>query len=502
MPININDEASFFDLCNSFASYSKKVDLLVFRFHREEDETIKVRQNVLQPYSTQHDHGLMVTVFNAGGVGYAATPTISLDAIKTTIETATRWAQFSSSNGLLSREIQQAFQSRLFSQDRNATNTYETALKKPWDSVPLNIKVEWLINSSSRLKNHAEIVDWSISLWHIRKHKFIFACNKSGERISISQKTDHLGPEIEVAANSGTETQIRTFGRSFSHFSQAGLELLEEKRFFEIGPQISDEARALLHAPNCPSKKMDTLLAPDQMILQIHESIGHPLELDRILGDERNYAGTSFVTLDMFGRYQYGSKLLNITFDPTFHREMACYSHDDTGCKASKEFLIKEGILQRPLGGGLSHARAGIEGSGIAATRATSWNRPPIDRMANLNLEPGDSSLDEMIGAVEQGIYMKTNSSWSIDDSRNKFQFGCEWARLIEHGKLTTLVKKPNYRGLSAEFWRSLKMVGDASTMEILGTPFCGKGEPNQIMYVGHASPTALFSQVDVFGGE
>jgi TldD protein len=122
--------------------------------------------------------------------------------------------------------------------------------------------------------------------------------------------------------------------------------------------------------------------------------------------------------------------------------------------------------------------------------------------MANLNLEPGNASLEEMIAAVERGVYMKTNCSWSIDDSRNKFQFGCEWGQLIEHGKLTTVVKNPNYRGISATFWRNLKMVGNEDTLEVMGTPNCGKGEPNQVVRVGHASPACLFADVEVFGGE
>ena len=147
---------------------------------------------------------------------------------------------------------------------------------------------------------------------------------------------------------------------------------------------------------------MDVLLAPDQMILQIHESIGHPLELDRILGDERNYAGTSFVTLDMFGSYRYGSDLLNVTFDPTRPEELASYAFDDDGTPPSKVHLIRDGILERPLGGGISQARAGI--AGVANARANSWNRPPIDRMANLNLEPGECTFDELIGGVERGV--------------------------------------------------------------------------------------------------
>jgi predicted Zn-dependent protease len=137
----------------------------------------------------------------------------------------------------------------------------------------------------------------------------------------------------------------------------------------------------------------------------------------------------------------------------------------------------------------------------VANSRACSWNRPPIDRMVNLNLEPGSSTLEEMIGSVKRGVYMQTNCSWSIDDSRNKFQFGCEWGRLIEDGKLTTVVRNPNYRGVSATFWRNLKMVGNDSTLMVLGTPNCGKGEPNQIMWVGHASPTCKFADVEVFGG-
>jgi len=245
---------------------------------------------------------------------------------------------------------------------------------------------------------------------------------------------------------------------------------------------------------------MDVLLMPDQMILQIHESIGHPLELDRILGDERNFAGTSFVTPDMFGSYRYGSPLLNVAFDPARAEELASYGWDDDGTPAEKVVLIRAGVLERPLGGAISQARAGL--AGTANARADSWNRPPIDRMANLNLEPGDATLDELIAGIERGVLMETNCSWSIDDSRNKFQFGCERGRLIERGQLRQVVKNPNYRGVSASFWRSLKRVGDASTMQVLGTPYCGKGEPSQIIRVGHASPACAFADVDVFGGE
>lgn len=156
-------------------------------------------------------------------------------------------------------------------------------------------------------------------------------------------------------------------------------------------------------------------------------------------------------------------------------------------------------MLERPLGGALSQARAGLPG--VANARASSWNRPPIDRMANLNVEPGAHTFGELVAGIERGILMRTNTSWSIDDHRNKFQFGCEFGQLIENGELTQVVKRPNYRGISASFWRSLRAVGDASTFGVYGTPYCGKGEPAQIVRVGHASPACVFADVDVFGG-
>jgi predicted Zn-dependent protease len=235
------------------------------------------------------------------------------------------------------------------------------------------------------------------------------------------------------------------------------------------------------------------------MVLQIHESIGHPLELDRILGDERNYAGTSFVTPEMFGRYRYGSELLNVTFDPRRPEQLASYGYDDEGSRAERVYVIRDGILQRPLGGACSQARAGLPG--VANARASGWNRPPIDRMANLNLEPGARSLEELIAAVAHGVLLDSNRSWSIDDSRNKFQFGCELGWLIKDGELGAMVRNPNYRGISATFWRSLDGVGNRDSFDVQGTPYCGKGEPNQMIHVGHASPACLFRGVDVFGG-
>lgn len=311
----------------------------------------------------------------------------------------------------------------------------------------------------------------------------------------IHQTMDASALHLSSTAEKAGETQTRTNGfRSLQvpleyHFKDAD----------EVCQRIRTQALELVHAENCPNATLDLVLAPDQLYLQVHESIGHPLELDRILGDERNYAGFSFINLSDIGSLAYGSPLLNVTFDSNAASEMASYSFDDTGLKAEPLYIIKDGKLLRALGGGDSQYRC--EAPGIACARQTSWNRAPIDRMANINIEPGSSSFDDMIASIENGIYMETNRSWSIDDYRRKFQFGAEYARLIKDGKLGAVVKNPNYRGTTLPFWHSLSHVGNADTKVPWGTLWCGKGEPNQIIRVGHAVPVCAFRNVEVFGG-
>jgi predicted Zn-dependent protease len=341
----------------------------------------------------------------------------------------------------------------------------------------------------------ARIVDWEalVDVLHATQRPL------TSEGGDVLQRHRYLYPSV---ASPRTRTASRSSGRLTASAASPARRHRDFERtgFAGAGRRVADEALELLLAPNCPSGRMDVLLAPDQMVLQIHESIGHPLELDRILGDERNFAGTSFVTPDMFGTYRYGSEHLNITFDPTRPEELASYAYDDEGTPAEKTWLIRDGVLERPLGGAISQSRAGLPG--VANSRAASWNRPPIDRMANLNLEPGTATFDALVEGIEHGVLLETNASWSIDDSRNKFQFGCERGTIIENGKLRHVVKNPNYRGISAEFWRSLARVGNADTVRVLGTPYCGKGEPSQTIRVGHASPACVFTNVDVFGGE
>ena len=477
-----------------FATLRSDAAFFAVRLVEEDSETLAVRKGVPQPFLRRVDRGAMVTVIDQGAYGYAATADISHAGLQAALERAQAWARASSATSVMTFPTPA---------DDAPRGHYMSPLEKPMLSRRSLFALVASVDAAAQIG--ARIVDSFASVETCTAtHRYL--TNRGGD---VTQVFRFVLPNVQVTASDGHDTQTRSLGGQYNGFcQQGGAEVLVRSGFKDGGAKIAREAIALLEAPNCPSGKMDLLLMPDQMMLQIHESIGHPIELDRILGDERNFAGTSFVTLDMFGHYQYGSPLLNVTFDPTREAEFATYAFDDEGSRAQREVLIDGGVLVKPLGGALSQARAKhllgerVGLGGVANARASNWNRAPIDRMANINLEPGSSTLNEMIASVERGVMMKTNVSWSIDDSRNKFQFGCEWGQLIENGKLTSLVKNPNYRGVSATFWRSLKMVGDESTREIMGTPFCGKGEPGQVIRVGHASPACLFADVDVFGAE
>ena len=427
----------------------------------------------------------MVTVYADGGMGYGATSDLSDAGLKAAAERALAWARRSAGRCVVDFSTLSM---------PAPTGSYRTAVQQPWATVPVGDKLDLLREQCARLKVADEIVDWEASLWHTAT-RFLYLTADGGE---VEQEFELLVPDLVATANRAGDTQVRSLGGRGS-CNQGGLEVLDAIGYREQAPRIAAEAMALLDAPDCPTGTMDLVLAPDQMLLQLHESVGHPLELDRILGDERNYAGTSFVTPDMFGSYRYGSELMNVCYDPSAPDQFATFAFDDDGLPAEHAWIIRHGILQRPLGGGISQARAGLPG--VAAARASSWNRPPMDRIANLNMAPGDLSFEALIGQVERGVFLSSNCSWSIDDSRNKFQFGCEWGRVIEDGQLGGVVRKGNYRDISATFWRSLAGVGDRSTYEQYGSPWCGKGEPNQIIRVGHASPTCLFRGVEVFGG-
>ncbi|BBV99374.1 MULTISPECIES: TldD/PmbA family protein [Pseudomonas] len=468
-----------------FAALRSTAELFSLRHVKQSHQALSVRRNVAEPPFFSQDEGAMLTVRINGVEAYAATADLSQAGLQHALEQAEA----------LARQI--ARHSLLDLRDQPVTNARHDHVSPNFDQpVPsLADCLGLLAAESASVPKDDRLVDWQASLGLTLVEQTYL--NSAGAELRHAQR--FLFPGLGVTASDGQDSQSRSLGRD-NFGQQGGFEIIERCGLVGAARQVADEALQLLLAPNTPSGPRDLLLMPDQMMLQIHESIGHPLEMDRILGDERNYAGTSFVKASDFGHLQYGSSLLNVTFDPTIGEELASYSFDDDGTPASKQFLIRDGLLLRPLGGALSQFRSGLDG--VANSRACGWNRAPIDRMANLNIEPGDQSLAQLVKGIEHGILMRTNRSWSIDDARNKFQFGCEWGQLIENGGLKGIVKNPNYRGISAQFWRNLAAVGDRSTFQVLGTPNCGKGEPNQVVRVGHASPACVFRQIDVFGGD
>jgi predicted Zn-dependent protease len=464
---------------------SSTADFWSLRIVDERVENHTIRNDVPQPLRLASDRGAMLVAWCGAGAGYAATADLSELGLQAALDIATQRATASAAVTLIDHS-------------RIARPAESGAYESPALSQPLPDRREWLErlqHECAAAKIDDRIIERSAGVQITQTEQTWLTSD--GAR--IEQRFRFMLPHISVTAHAKGVTQVRTLGGDYGTLAQGGLDVLEHFGFNGAGARVADEALQLVAAPNCPTGKRDLLLMPDQMMLQIHESIGHPLELDRILGDERNFAGWSFVKPEYFGSYRYGSELLNVTFDPGSREEAASYAFDDDGTRAQREYLIRDGVLERPLGGALSQQRAGL--AGVANSRASSWNRPPIDRMANLNLEPGASTLDDMIANIGHGILMRTNTSWSIDDHRNKFQFGCELGQLIENGKLTQIVRQPNYRGISASFWRSLAAVGNEATRGVYGTSMCGKGEPMQIIRVGHASPACVFNDVDVFGG-
>ncbi|HSD49289.1 MAG TPA: TldD/PmbA family protein, partial [Actinomycetota bacterium] len=264
----------------------------------------------------------------------------------------------------------------------------------------------------------------------------------------------------------------------------------------EEAERTATEAVELLSAKPCPSEVTTLVLDSGQVELQVHESVGHPLELDRVLGMEEAYAGSSFVRPDDRGTLRYGSPLVSITADATVPGGLGTFAWDDEGVPAQRVPLIVDGVFQDFLSSRETASALGLPSSG--AMRADGWQHLPLIRMTNINLEPREGSLAEIIGDTKDGVFMSTNTSWSIDDKRVNFQFGCEVAWRIEDGRLTEMYRNPNYTGITTEFWGSCDAVGGREDWTLWGTPNCGKGQPGQVARVGHGVPPARFRNVQV----
>ena len=388
------------------------------------------------------------------------------------------------------------------SPDKPVRDEWSTRLEKDPFEVPLEDKLSLLDTAvkAMRTVSGVKIAEGSMNSW---KDRQLFA---SSEGSLIKQTIVHSGAGISATSIKDGEIQVRSYPNSFrGQYRSGGYELVETMELAGEAERVGSEAVALHSAQQCPSGKMTLILDGSQLALQIHESCGHPTELDRALGSERNFAGTSFLMPDMLNDFRYGSDIVNLVADATQETHpggLGTFGYDDEGVPAQNVHLVRNGVFCEYLSSRETAQQIGRRSTG--AMRASSWNRIPLVRMTNVSLLPGDSSLEEMIAGTDDGILMSTNRSWSIDDKRLNFQFGTEIGWLIKNGKLAGMVKNPTYSGITPQFWGSCDAIAGPDEWNIWGTPNCGKGQPQQIMHTGHGASPARFRNISVgvaYGG-
>ena len=358
-------------------------------------------------------------------------------------------------------------------------------------SVPLGEKGDLLVGVTATMRAAGvSIAEASHQAWDTTKW-FV-----SSEGARIEQRIRECGAAMSATAIGDGETQRRSYPGIRGQYGTRGWELVRSLDLPGNAERIAAEAQALLTAPVCPAGETDLILGSEQMALQIHESVGHAVELDRILGWEAAFAGTSWLDLGQLGSLRFGSDLMTITADATLPGALGSFAYDDEGTPAAPVDIVRDGIWTGVLSGRDSASVAGIDHGGMV--RADGWARLPMVRMTNVGLLPGESSLEEMVAATDDGILMDTNRSWSIDDRRLNFQFGCEIGWEIKNGRRGRMLRNPTYTGISPQFWGSMDMLGGLSEWTFWGTPNCGKGQPTQVGHTGHPSVPARFRNIRV----
>jgi len=370
---------------------------------------------------------------------------------------------------------------------------YKTEIQIDPFSVPLSEKIDNLLSATKEMKKERK-VKIAQGFYTSSHSKKIFA-SLGGSY--IEQEIYVCGGGITAIAVSESEMQMRSYPNSFrGNFATAGYEYFKGLNLKENAPKIAEEAGVLLSAKECPSLTGTIIIDSNQLALQVHESCGHPIELDRVFGTEASYAGTSFLTTDKLGKLRYGSPIVNIVADATIKGGLGTFGYDDEGVPAQRTEIVKDGLFVGYLMSRETAPKIGRRSNG--AMRADGWHSLPIIRMTNINLLPGDWTLEDLISDTPDGIFVTTNKSWSIDDKRVNFQFGCEIAYKIENGKLTEIYKNPVYAGITTEFWNSCDAICNDRYWTMWGTPNCGKGEPMQTMSVGHGTAPARFRNVKI----
>ncbi len=454
------------------------------RVIRSKRQGINVKNELVEELIDRVEEGIGIRVISNGSWGFAGTSFLDRENIIKTAKKAVDTARASSLTKKRNVDLSPA---------KKIIATWENPINiNPFD-ISLDKKVSLLIEATrimTRVKD-VKIAEGSMDFWETEK---LFV---NSEGTEIFQHIIESGGGICAYGIREGDVQRRSYPNSFGgQYETSGYELIEGMKLLDNAQRIAEEASALLDAPECPSMVTTLILDGSQVALQVHESIGHPTELDRILGMEASYAGTSFISVNDRNRLKYGSKIMNITADATLPNGLGSFGYDDEGIPAQRVDIIRDGIL---VGFLTNRETAYILGETSNGTcRADGWKNIPLIRMTNINLEPGIGTLEDLIKDTEEGIFMSTNKSWSIDDKRLNFQFGLEIAWEIKNGRLTRILKNPNYTGITLEFWDSLDAVCGPSEWKIWGVPNCGKGQPGQLAHVGHGTSPARFRNVRV----
>jgi TldD protein len=456
------------------------------RFVFDEAEGLTVRNEEMEAIDRSQSRGVGVRVLVDGYWGFAGTARSEPAEIERAAELAVAIAKAASRLPMDPVRLAEVEPVRA---------RWETPVDEDPFDVPLDQKVAFLMEASAKLRTVPGLAFAEANLDLLRRRSSFV----SSEGAEIEQTIVHTGGGMEATAVADGEVQKRSYPNSFrGHILAGGYEHIRGLDLAGEAERVATEAMELTRAKECPSEVTTLVLDSTQVILQVHESVGHPTELDRVLGMEEAYAGTSFVRVEDRGSLRYGSPLVTIAADATLPGGLGTFGFDDEGVPAGRTMLIEDGIFQ---GFQSSRETAPVLGAGArssGAMRADGWQHLPLIRMTNINLEPREGSLEEIVGDTKDGIFMHTNSSWSIDDNRVNFQFGCEIAWRIRDGRPAEMFRNPNYTGITTEFWGSCDAVGGPQSRIVWGTPNCGKGQPGQTARVGHAAPPARFRNVRI----
>ncbi|GAB1643031.1 TldD/PmbA family protein [Krasilnikovia sp. MM14-A1259] len=443
-------------------------------------ESVSARDGDIEELSSDESAGLGVRALTSSGWGFYAVPELSAAAARAAGRQAAQLAQAAASVPGAAGELVPA---------AATTASWASPCEVDPLGVPLSVKGDLLVAATAAARDAgADLAEGICQVWDTRK----WFVSSEGHR--IDQHLRECGAGVSASAFGDGEIQRRSWPSYRGQYGTRGWELVDELSLVEHAPRMAEEARALLSAPLCPSEETTLVLGSEQLALQIHESVGHAIELDRILGWEAAFAGTSWLELEHLGTLRYGSELMNITIDPTIPGALGSFGYDDEGTPAVARDAVREGRWVGVLAGRDSAAAAGLDYAG--SVRADGWARLPMVRMTNVGLEPGPHTLDEIIAATDDGVFMDVNRSWSIDDRRLNFQFGCEIGYEIKNGKRGRMLRNPTYTGIGPRFWQSMDML--SSEIVAWGTPNCGKGQPGQIGHTGHPAAPARFTGVRV----